>query len=80
MKNKKVVIVAIIIITLCAIGFGAYKISTSYLFNQDGTLTDGKKDLINHLKNIEDNEERKTQIDFSVEQNIITQKEADKLY
>ena len=80
MKNKKVLIVAIVIIMLCAIGFGAYKVRTSYLFNQDGTITDGKTDLINHLKSIEDKEERKSQIDFSVEHNIITQKEADELY
>lgn len=80
MKNKKILALTIVIVVLCAIGFGVYKVSTSYLFNQDGTITDGKQDLINHLKSIEDMEERKNQIDFSVEQNIITQKEANELY
>ena len=39
-----------------------------------------KKDLITHLKSIEDVNERKNQIDFSVQQNIITQEEANELY
>lgn len=83
MKNKKILIIAIIIIVLCAIGFGVYKVATSYLFRVENgkiTIEDGKKDLINHLKGIEDREERKKQIDFSVEHNIITQKEAEELY
>ena len=77
---KKVLIIAIIILIVCAVGFGAYKVSTSYLFNSDGTITDGKKDLINRLKSIENETERKEQIDFSLEQNLITQKEANELY
>ena len=76
MKNKKIIIVVIIVL---AILLGAFKICSSYLFNNNG-ITDGKTELINHLKSIEDKEERKHQIDYSVEQNIITQKEANELY
>lgn len=77
MKNKKIIIVVIIVL---AILLGAFKICSSYLFNNNNGITDGKTELINHLKSIEDKEERKHQIDYSVEQNIITQKEANELY
>lgn len=79
MKNKRI-IVAVIVILICAVAFGIYKVYDSYLFNQDGTIVDGHKELIEHLKNIEDEEERKKQIDFSIEQNIITKEEANELY
>lgn len=77
MKNRKWIIV---IIVLLGIVFASIKIYNSYIFNEDGTLSDGKTELIEHLKSIEDKEERKKQIDFSVESNIITKQEANKLY
>lgn len=80
MKNKKIIVISIIIIAIVALGFGIYKIYDSYLFNEDGTVVDGHKDLIEHLKSIEDKEERKKQVDFSLEQNIITQSEANEIY
>lgn len=83
MNNKKAIIVIILVIlVVCAIGFGIFKATHSedYLYNQDGTITDGKSELINHIKSIEDANERKNQIDFSVQQNIITQEEANELY
>ncbi len=80
MKNKKLLILALIVVIILALGFGVYHMYTSYLFSEDGTIVDGHKDLIEHLKGIEDKEERKKQIDFSLESNIITQEEADQLY
>lgn len=79
MKNKKILILIIIIIIL-AIIFSFFKIRKSYLFNDDNSVTDGKTELINRLEKIDDKEERKKQIDYSVEKKIITQKEADELY
>ena len=83
MKNKKFLIIGIIVIIVLAIiievGVSKSKLEDN-LFNQDGTVVDGHKDLINHLKSIEDKEERKKQVDFSLQQNIITQEEADILY
>ena len=38
--------------------------SDKYLYNLDGTISDGKSELINHLKSIEDDSKRKNQIDF----------------
>lgn len=82
MKNKKALIVIVIIILLIAIGFGIIKAryNANYLYNDQGTISNGKQDLIEHLKNVEDLEERKKQIDFSVSQNILTQEEANDLY
>jgi uncharacterized protein YxeA len=78
MKNKKIILVVIIIL---AVILGTLKICSSYLFNNsDNGITNGKVELINHLQSIEDKDERKNQIDYSVEQNIITQKEANELY
>lgn len=83
MKNKKFLIIGIIVIIVLAIiiGVGVSKSKLEdNLFNQDGTVVDGHKELIDHLKSIEDGEERKKQVDFSLQQNIITQEEADILY
>lgn len=83
MNNKKaIIIVILVILVVVAIGFGIFKAThdENHLYNEDGTIIDGKSELVNHLKSIEDSNERKKQIDFSVEQNIITQKEANELY
>ena len=82
MKNKKVIIILFIALVICAIIFGVFKAThnPNYLYNEDGTISDGHKDLIEHLKNVENDAERKKQIDFSLEQNIITQEEANELY
>lgn len=82
MKNKKIIIIALIILLVCAVGFGIYKATHSedYLYNQDGTISDGHSDLLEHLREIEDKEERKKQVDFSLQSNMITQEEANELY
>ena len=83
MNNKKVIIsIILVVLIIVAIGFGIFKATHNedYLYNENGTIIDGKSELINHLKSIEDAKERKNQIDFSVQQNIITQQEANELY
>ena len=83
-KNVKKVVIGIIlaILVIVAIGFGIFKATHNedYLYNQDGTVVDGKKDLIESIKKMENAEERKNKIDFSVEHNILTQQEANELY
>ena len=79
MKNKKFLIIAILAIIIIAIIIGVNvtnKKVGDFLFSTDGTVVDGHKDLINHLKS----EERKKEIDYSLSQNIITQEEANNLY
>ena len=80
MKDKKNVIIVITIIIIVAIGFGIFKISTSYLFNENGKIEDGHTQLINHIKSIEDEAERKNQINYRLSQNLINQAEANELY
>ena len=52
----------------------------SYLFNENGKIEDGHAQLINHIKSIENDAERKNQIDYSLSQNLINQTEANELY
>ena len=83
MNNKKTIIIIILtLLVIVAIVFGIFKAThnENYVYNQDGTIQDAKSELINHLKSIEDTNERKNQIDFSVQQNIITQEEANEIY
>lgn len=83
MKNKKVIVgIILAVLIIVAIGFGIFKAThnENYLYQKDGTIVDGKKDLINHLKSIDDVNERKKQVDFSVNSNIISQEEANELY
>lgn len=83
MNNKKILIlIAVIVLLVCAVVFGIYKAThnENYMYDSNGNIVDGREELIEHLKDIEDDEERKKQIDFSVESNIITQEEANELY
>ena len=83
MNNKKGIIgIIFVILVIVAIGFGIFKATHNeeYLYNQGGTVVDGKKDLIESIKKIENAEERKNKIDFSLEHNILTQQEVNELY
>lgn len=83
MSNKKIlIIIAVVLLLVCAVVFGIYKATHNedYLYDSNGNIIDGREELIKHLKDVEDAEERKKQIDFSVESNIITQEEANNLY
>ena len=83
MNNKKVIIgIILAMLVIVAIGFGIFRAiyNEDYLYDQDGIVVDGKKDLIESIKKTENAEERKNKIDFSVEYNILTQQEANELY
>ena len=83
MNNKKGIIgIIFVILVIVAIGFGIFKATHNddYLYNGDGMVVDGKKDLIESIKKIENAEERKNKIDFSLEHNILTQQEVNELY
>lgn len=80
MKNKKLFIIIALVIVVLAIILGSLKFRGLFLFNEDGTIVDGHAELIERLKSVEDKDERKRQIDFSLQSNIITQEEANELY
>lgn len=78
--NKKYIIIAIVIIMVIAIGFGIYKIASSYIFEKNGEIPNAHGELINHIKNIDNEAERKNQIEYSIEKNWINNQEANELY
>ena len=79
MNGKKVLTAVIAILVIVVIGFGIYKMATGNLFSEDGTIANGKADMIKHIKSITDSEERSRQIDFALGSSIITQEEANEL-
>lgn len=83
MKNKKIIIIiAIILVIICATIFGIYRAThnPNYLYNEDGTISDGHAELIKSIKDLQDKEEREKKIKFSLDYNLITQEEANELY
>ena len=65
MNNKKIIIgIILAIVVIVAIGFGIFKATHNedYLYHQDGTAVDGKKDLIESIKKIDNAEERKRSV------------------
>lgn len=82
MKNKKVaVIVSIIVLVIIAVIVGVHKFYSSYMFNMDGTISGANEAYELYYKQLENlsGDERVELINFGVEHNIITQKEADEL-
>lgn len=80
-KNRKFLIIFIIIVVIVAIAFGAYEIVAQNFWKPDGNiLEDGRVELIKKLKSIEDPTNRKEQVDFALESNLITQEQANELY
>ena len=80
MKNKKVVIiVSVILLIVVAIIIGIRNFYSSYMFNEDGTIDNPRQVFFEQLENPEiSGDDRITLINFGVEHNIITQKEAEK--
>lgn len=82
MKNRKLVCFIVVIIILIAVIVGIYKAkyNSNYLYNEDGTISDGHQEIINRIRATENDEKRKEQIDFFLNCNRITQEEANELY
>ena len=83
MKNKKVIIiVSILILIIVAVLYGVHNFYSSYMFNEDGTISGTSDDLYKlYFEQLEkvSGDDRINLIKFGVEQNIITQEEADEL-
>lgn len=81
MKNKKIVLIIVIILVISAIAFAIYEFYTTHLIDINGKLLpDAHEELINHIKNIENNQSKHNMINFFLESNLITQEEANNLY
>lgn len=78
--KKSIILLSIIIIIILAVVICIVKARSNYLYNEDGTLTDGHEELIENLKKTEDEETKKKKTDFYLQQNVLTQDEADEIY
>ena len=83
MKNKKVIIIiSIVLLITVAVIAGVHKFYSSYMFNEDGTISGTSNDLyklfFEQLEKVS-GEDKISLINFGVEQNIITEKEAGEL-
>ena len=74
------ILILTIIIVLTLLSALLLKYHKDFLFNEDDTISNAHQELINHLESIEDKDVRKNQIDFSLQYNLITPKEANELY
>ena len=83
MKNKKIVIIiSIVVLIIVAIAAGVHKFYSSYMFNEDGTVSGTAKDVYNlFFEQVEkvSGDDKINLINFGVEQSIITEKEAEEL-
>lgn len=79
MENKRAIAITIILIALAIIVVAGYKLGTSYMWNEDETITDAKEQLIQHLKDEEDPTKKLEQVKLYLEANKITQAEADEI-
>lgn len=78
--KKSIILLSIFIIIILAVIICIVKAHSNYLYNEDGTLTDGHAELIENLKKTEDEETKKKKTDFYLQQNVLTQDEADEIY
>lgn len=77
--KKKYFIIATIIIIILGITMGIINVMSSHLFNLDGSIYNNDNILYEHLKNLEDGEEKKNQIYFWLQCNDITEEQAQEL-
>ncbi len=80
MKKWKKYIIILVIVIIGGIVLGIYNVRSLYFFNENNKISNGKTDVIEHIKSIENTTERTKKIDFFVDKNIITRQEADELY
>jgi len=79
MKSKKLMFFAsVILLIIVAIVIGVYNFYSSYMFNEDGTIDNPRQVFFEQVEKLS-GDEMVTVINFGLEHNIITQKEADKL-
>ncbi len=82
MKNKKIIITAVIIITICAVLFGIFRtfFNSNYLYDENGHISHGDiENVLEYVNGIDDKEKRAYLINSLVERKILTQKEANEL-
>lgn len=76
---KKYLVFIIFVIIFIAIVIGVNISNNSYIYQEDGTIQDSNGELVNHLRDINNIEEKKNQVQFFLEYNLLTNEEAEEL-
>lgn len=77
MKNKKLVIIFIVIVIIAGVLAGIYKIMTSYIFNtKDMKIEHEEEKLVERLKSTKEYEIKEEQVKLFLEAGEITEEEA----
>ena len=79
MSKKTTIAIIVILIVASILGVAGYYILSTNLWTADGRIEDGHAEAINHLKNIEDSQEKENQVNFFLNSNKITQEDADEI-
>lgn len=77
--HKRYMILVILIIIFIAIIIGIKISNNSYIYEEDGTIQDSHGELIDHLKNLNNIEEKRNQVQFFLEYNLLTNEEAEEI-
>lgn len=80
--KKKMILISVIILIVIAIIFGARKFYSSYMFNEDGTISGTGDDVYKlFFEQVEkvSGDDKTNLITFGIEHNIITEAEGEKL-
>lgn len=79
MNKKKIIIIFSALLIVLAILFGIYIFFSSYMFDENGKITDSFTLFYERLEELENDSEREELIKFGIENNIISEEEAKEL-
>lgn len=79
MMHKRYMVLVILIIILIAILIGIKISNNSYIYEEDGKIQDSHKELVEHLKNLNNIDDKKNQVQFFLEYNLLTDEEAEEI-
>lgn len=79
MSKKTTIAIVVILIVIAILGIIGYYVLSTNLWTADGKVEDGKAELIEHIKNMEDQKGKEESVQMLLDDNKITQKEADEI-
>lgn len=79
MNKKKIIIIFSALLIVLAILFGIYIFFSSYMFDENGKITNSFTLFYERLEELENDSEREELIKFGIENNIISEEEAKEL-
>ena len=79
MSKKTTIAIMVILIVIALLGVAGYYILSTNLWTEDGKIEDGKTEIIEHIRNMEDPKAKEESVQLLLDSNKITQKEADEI-